>query len=218
MGRISAACLTILVGATIGLAGPGFAQEEVDLEGRGSIGASGGLMLFTGDEDMSDKAQPRLLGHFNMKYVISPNLAVAGTFGRGWNSYSGRGDTLAVIEPVTFGIEYRHNFEQWPRYQPHGGVGVGMYSVYIRDYLTTTRDPVTLESRHTLNWGMNVGVGLEYFMTRTVTVNYDFVWHYIFSENKEDFVAEYGENDSYVQFVVGVNYYFSLGILSGGSE
>jgi hypothetical protein len=65
---------------------------------------------------------------------------------------------------------------------------------------------------------MNVGVGLEYFMTRTITVNYDFVWHYIFSENKDDFVVGFGENDSYVQFVVGVNYYFSLDRLRGGGE
>lgn len=217
MARIFTSCLAILMGAVVGLAGPGFAQE-VELKGRGSIGASGGLMLFTADQDMSDGAQPRLLGHFNMKYVINQRFAVSGTFGRGWNSYAGRGDTLTVVEPVTVGVEYRHIFEQWPRYLPHAGVGVGMYSMYIRDYLTTTKDPLTLERRHTLNWGMNVGFGLEYFMTRTITVNYDFVWHHIFSENKDDFVAGFGEDDSYVQFVVGVNYYFSLDRLSGGGE
>ena len=50
MARVFAAFLTIFMGVAIGLAGPGFAQE---LEGKGSIGASGGLMLFMADDDMS---------------------------------------------------------------------------------------------------------------------------------------------------------------------
>jgi hypothetical protein len=176
MTRIGVVCTAVLLWALIGLAGPGFAQE---LGGKGSFGASGGLMLFTADKDMSYKAQPRLLGHFNLRYVISPRLAVTGTFGRGWNSYSDRGDTLSLVEPVTAGLEYRHVFDQWPRYLPHAGVGLGMYSVYVRDYLTVTKDPVTFERRHTLNWGVNAGLGLEYFMTRAITVNYDFIWHHI---------------------------------------
>lgn len=215
MARITAGCLIILTGAALVGAGPAFAQE---LAGKGGVGASGGLMLFTADNDMSSKAQPRLLGNLNFKYVLSPRLAIAGAFGRGWNAYDGRGDTLAIVEPVTMGVEYRHVFEQWPRYLPHAGAGIGIYSVYIRDYLRTTKDPSTFERRHTVDWGVNVGAGLEYFMTRSVTVSYDFVWHYIFSENKEDFVAGFGENDSYIQFVVGANYYFSLDIFTGGSE
>lgn len=213
MSRISMAWFVILAVAAACLAGPGFAQE---LDGKGSIGASGGLMLFTADDDLSRDAQPRLLGHFDMKYVIQPRLAIHGTFGRGWNAYSGRGGTLSIIEPITFGLEYRQVFEQWPRYLPHAGIGAGVYSLWVREKLKVTHDLVTLEERHTIDWGMNITAGLEYFMKRNVTLNYDFVWHRIFSENQEDFPSGFGENDSYVQFVVGVNYYFSLDVFGGG--
>jgi len=212
MSRITATWVVVFTLAAGLLAGPAMAQE---LDGKGSIGASGGFMLFTGDEDLSRDAQPRLLGHFDMKYVLHPRVALHGTFGRGWNAYSGRDDTLSIIEPVTFGIEYRHIFERWPRYLPHFGAGIGVYSLWVRENLKVTKDPVTLERRHTVDWGMNVNVGLEYFMTRSVTVNYDFVWHRIFSEDKHDFPAGFGGDDSYVQFVIGVNYYFPLDILQG---
>lgn len=215
MVRKFGAFFAVLAVAAVCFVGPGFAQE---LDGKGSVGASGGLMLLTGDDDLSRDAQPRLLGHFDMKYVINPRLAVHGTFGRGWNSYSGRADTLTVVEPITLGIEYRHIFEQWPRYLPHVGIGTGVYSLWIREHLQVTEDPITLERRHTVDWGMNITAGLEYFMTRSVTVNYDFVWHKIFSENTDDFVAGFGGDDSYVQIVVGVNYYFSMDILNGGEE
>ena len=215
MARISVAWLAILAIASLCLAETGFAQE---LQGKGSIGASGGLMLLTADDDLSRDAQPRLLGHFDMKYVLNPQVAFHGTFGRGWNSYSGRSDTLTVIEPVTFGVEYRHAFEQWPRYLPHAGIGMGVYSVWVREGLQVTKDRQTGERLHTIDWGMNVTAGLEYFITRSVTVNYDFVWHKIFSENLNDFPSGFGNNDSYVQFVVGVNYYFSMDSLDGGGE
>ncbi len=215
MSRISTALFAIVaIGAVIS-AGPGFAQE---LGGKGSIGASGGLMLFTGDDDLSREAQPRLLGHFDWRYVFNPKVALHGTFGRGWNSYSGRNDTLTIINPVTVAVEYRHVFEQWPRYLPHAGVGVGAYNVVVRENLQVTKDPKTEEDRSTLDWGINVTAGLEYFITRSVTVNYDFVWHKIFSKNLEDFPSGFGNDDSYVQFVVGASYYFSLDILSGGGE
>ncbi len=213
MARISVAWVAVLAIAAAFVAGPSYAQE---LEGKGSVGGSGGIMLLTGDDDLSRSAQPRLLGHMDMRYVFHPNFAVHGTFGRGWNSYSGRGDTLTIIEPVTVGLEYRHVFQQWPRYLPHAGVGIGVYSVYVREQLKVTQDPATLEERHTVDWGVNVSAGLEYFMTRSITVNYDFVWHKIYSENLEDFPSGFGGDDSYVQLVVGVSYYFSLGILGGG--
>ncbi len=213
MARMLVAWVAVLAIAAAFVAGPSYAQE---LQGKGSIGGSGGLVLITGDEDLSRSAQPRLLGHMDMRYVIRPNFAVHGTFGRGWNSYSGRGDTLTIIEPVTVGLEYRQVFERWPRYLPHVGAGIGVYSIYVREQLKVTQDPATLEARHMVDFGLNVTAGLEYFMTRSITVNYDFVWHKIFSENLEDFPSGFGENDSYVQLVVGVSYYFSLGILSGG--
>jgi hypothetical protein len=214
MVRIFGAWFAVLVAAAC-LVGPGFAQE---LDGKGSVGASGGLVLLTGDEDLSRDAQPRLLGHFDLRYVISPRLAVHGTFGRGWNSYYGRADTLTIIEPFTMGVEYRHVMEQWPRYLPHVGAGIGVYSMRVREHLQVTHDLKTLERRHFIDWGVNVTAGLEYFITRNVTVNYDFVWHKIFSENMNDFPEGFGGDDSFVQFVIGANYYFSLDILDGDGE
>jgi len=215
MVRIFVAWFAVLSIAAACLAGPSAAQ---DLDGKGSVGASGGLVLITGDKDLSRKAQPRLLGHFDLRYVMHPRLAVHGTFGRGWNSYSGRADTLTIIEPITFGLEYRHVMDQRPRYLPHVGAGVGVYSMWVRKSLKVTRDPITLENRHTVDWGMNVTGGLEYFMTRSVTVNYDFVWHKIFSADMKDFPSEFGGDDSFIQFVIGVNYYFSMDVLKGGGK
>ncbi len=213
MARISVAWFAVVAIVSLCFAAPGYAQE---LAGKGGIGGSGGLMLVTGDKDLSRNAQPRLLGNIDLRYVYRPWLSLHGSFGRGWNSYSGRNDTLTIVEPITFGVEYRQVFDQWPRYLPHAGVGFGMYSVYVREKLRVTEDPLTLERRHTINPGMNVAAGLEYFMTRSVTVSYDFVWHKIFSENLVDFPSGFGGDYSYVQLVVGVNYYFSMDILKGG--
>jgi opacity protein-like surface antigen len=215
MARISVAWFAVLAVASMCFVGHSYAQ---DLSGKGGVGGSGGFMLVTGDKDLSRDAQPRLVGNIDLRYVSRPWLGFHGSFGRGWNSYSGRNDTLAIVEPITFGVEYRQNFDQWPRYVPHAGVGFGVYSVYVRERLKVTQDPVTLERRHTISPGVNVTAGLEYFMTHSVTVSYDFVWHKIFSENVKDFPSGFGGDYSYVQLVVGVNYYFSMDILKGGGK
>lgn len=215
MARISVAWFAVSAIIAMCFVGPVYAQ---DLAGKGGIGGSGGFMLVTGDKDLSRNAQPRLLGNIDVRYVSHPWLGFHGSFGRGWNSYSGRNDTLTIVEPVTFGAEYRQVLERWPRYVPHVGAGFGVYSVWVREKLRVTEDPQTLERRHTINPGMNITAGLEYFMTRSVTVSYDFMWNKIFSKNTKDFPSGFGGDYSYVQLVVGVNYYFSMDILKGGGK
>ena len=64
--------------------------DIVDITGRGSLGVSGGAVLFLhggnyGNEGLN---KTRLIGQAVFKYNFTPALAGVAEFGWGWNTYS----------------------------------------------------------------------------------------------------------------------------------
>jgi hypothetical protein len=193
------------------------AGEAKELTGKGGVGGSIGVMKFTGGEDFKRdaKARPILQGSF--KYFFSQHFAATAGSGFGWNSYGGRpedetsADTIAVVIPTTFGVEYR--FEQSPtaRWVPNLGAGFGLYNLGVKDGRRHfTQDPETQERRRATSPGLFGTAGIEYFPSDNASIAFDVRWHTIFSEDKEKFPTGYGDGVSYGEVRLGASYYFTI--------
>lgn len=182
-----------------------------DIVGRGSLGVSGGAMLFTsGDQFGEGSARP--IGHVMFKYNFTGSLAAVLESGFGWNAYTeGDQDTLATVIPSTLGLEFRKNMggkDLWP----HLGFGGGLYSLGVKD--TYRSWAYGNDGRERLTWtsfGVYGKVGSELLFDNGVSMNLDFLYHQIFSEDLDRFPDRWGnQNTAFIEARLGVNYYFTL--------
>jgi hypothetical protein len=197
--------------------------ESIDITGRGSIGASGGGMLFFhggnfGNEGLS---KTRLIGQAVFKYNFTPSLAGVAEMGWGWNTYTaGAEDTIAVIVPITLGVEYRRHVGG--KFWPHAALGGGLYWMGIKD--TPDSYASAGDADKELKWtspGVYGKVGTEYLFNSGVSINFDLLLHHAFSKNEEFLYTgnnpasplnnRWGLQDvSFGELRLGVNYYFAF--------
>jgi hypothetical protein len=218
--------------------GPAGAAQAADIVGRASFGVSGGAMTFLSGSDYSAGGlkRTRPVGQFVFKYNFSSKLAGVLESGYGWNSYGDvdlNTDTLAVVIPTTIGLEYRFRAGE-SKLWPHAAVGGGIYSLGIKDSYRTWAEAGDGTDR--LTWsspGMYGKLGTEYLFDDGVSLNFDFLFHAIFSKddkytftpvdpgdpnydpNEEAARARYSntwgvQNTSFAEFRIGVNYYFTI--------
>lgn len=191
-----------------------------DLAGKGSIGVSMGAMRFTGGEDLTDGAGVRPIFHMMFKYVWAEHLVTSLEAGYGWNAYGEGGGykggdlsvgTLAVVTPVTLGLDYRFNMSK-PNIVPRVGLGVGAYGVKIlsgRD--SNSRDPETDRKRSVVSPGFYGKAGAEIILNPSIALNTDILWHNTLSGDKESFPNGYlDSNVSFAELRLGINYYFTI--------
>ncbi len=183
-----------------------------DIVGKGSLGGSVGAMKFISGEQWCD-GSTRFILQAMFKYNFSGHLAGVLESGWGWNNYdtSDRADkdTLATVVPTTLGLEYRW---QWggAKFWPHLAVGGGFYVLGIKD----GPDDWAFASNGTekLTWvapGLYGKLGGEILFDNHIAINTDFLYHAIFSQ-EDRFDAWGNTNTSFVEFRVGLNYYFTL--------
>ena len=191
----------------------------VDLGGHGNVGASLGGMLFTSGEDFANNNQIRLIGQVMFRYNVTQNWTAVIESGYGWNSYPDDrpdDDTLAVVVPTTFGVQYR--FRSTEKIWPLVGAGFGLYALGVKDTWRSWSNGNNGTER--LTWtspGVYGRLGAEYLFTSGASINVDTLFHAIFSEEAARFPDGWGDqNTSFWQFRVGVSYYFKLPG-SGGS-
>ena len=209
MTRLPAGLLLLAVVSV--LAAP--AAEAVELAGRGSIGGSGGIMLFTSGEDFGDGNQLRLIGQVGFKYNFTRNWAGVIESGFGWNAYPDDRvdhDTLATVIPTTFGAQYR--FQTKGNIWPVLGAGLGFYSLGVKDTWRSWAN--ANQGTERLTWtspGFYLKAGAEYIFASGTSINVDTLFHNIFSEDTERFPDMWGnQNTSFWQLRVGLSYYFKL--------
>lgn len=197
--------------------------ETVDITGRGSIGAAGGGMLFLtgGPFESGGISQTRLIGQAMFKYVFTPSISGVAEFGWGWNTYSDmEPDTIAVVVPVTLGVEYRRHMGG--KFWPHAAVGGGFYWIGIKD--TPDSYASAGDDAKKLKWwspGLYGKIGTEYLFSSGVSINFDFLLHRVFSSNEEYAYTrgipddplnnDWGlQNTMFGELRLGVNYYFAF--------
>ena len=195
----------------------------VDITGRGSIGAAGGGMLFLtgGPFESGGLSQTRLIGQVMFKYVFTPSISGVAEFGWGWNTYSDmEPDTIAVVVPVTLGIEYRRHMGG--KFWPHAAVGGGFYWIGIKD--TPDSYASAGDNAEKLKWwspGLYGKIGTEYLFSSGVSINFDVLIHRVFSSNDEYTYTKAIPNDPldndwglqntmFGELRLGVNYYFAF--------
>lgn len=197
--------------------------EAIDITGRGSIGASGGAMLFLhggnyGNEGLS---KTRLIGQAVFKYNFTPSLAGVAELGWGWNTYTaGAQDTIVVIVPATLGVEYR--MHAGGQFWPHAAVGGGFYWIGVKDTPDTYASAG--DDAKKLKWtspGVYGKLGTEYLFNSGVAINFDVLFHHAFSKNEEFTYTginpsaplnnRWGlQNVTFGEVRLGVNYYFEF--------
>jgi len=210
-------------------------SEKIDITGRGSIGASGGGMVFLSGQDFGDGGlgKTRLIGHAIFKYNFTPSLAGVAETGWGWNTYSSASaETIAVIVPTTLGVEYR--FAAGGKFWPHAAAGGGLYWIGIKD--TPDSYASAGDDAKKLKWmspGIYGKIGTEYLFNNGISINLDFLYHHVFSSNENyaftrsldpnDYSdpADYQralalsnswglQNTSFGELRIGINYYFAF--------
>lgn len=195
------------------LAGSAGAAQAADIVGRGSVGASGGGMLFLSGEDFGE-GEARLIGQVVFKYNFSSHLAGVIESGYGWNAYPDEredADTLAVVVPTTLGLEYRWRLGEtklWPNF----GAGAGLYSLGVKDSFRSWAR--ANNDRERLTWtspGLYGKLGAEVLFDNAVSISFGALYHQIFSKDEEKFPDKWGnQNTSFAEVRLGVNYYFTL--------
>lgn len=200
--------------------------EAADLVGKGSIGASGGLMKFVSGQDFKN-GSARLIGQAVFKYNFSSSLAGVAEIGWGWNAYpDAPEETLAVVTPGTLGLEYRMHAGSGKLW-PHAGLGIGLYKLGVQeDPGTYARAGDGAEILKWVSFGFYGKAGAEHVFDNGVSINLDLLYHHILSERASRYTYTkdlppgdpgralsntWGlQNTSFVEFRIGVNYYFTL--------
>ena len=219
-----------------------------DITGRKGLGGSVGTSLMIGDWEYRQHARPRFTGDAVFKYGFMPRWALVGMFGYGWNSYTdeeswlssedysslreslGLGpdpvEKVTVIAPFTGGVEYRFGKDVWV---PYVGAGAGIYQLNIYHDGRVAEDPRTLADHRTYDFGLYGRVGIEQFLSESVSMDYDLLGHILFSSDREKFpdptgadfqtfgsdFKAYGGDSQFLQIRVGLRYYWGGG---GGEE
>lgn len=197
--------------------------EAVDITGRGSLGVSGGGMLFLhgGNYGNEGLGKMRLIGQAMFKYNFTPALAGVGEFGWGWNTYTaGVQDTIVIMVPVTLGLEYRRHLSG--KFWPHGALGGGFYWMGVKNTPDTYASAG--DDNKELKWwsyGAYAKLGTEYLFNDGVSINFDLLFHRVWSKNEEFLYTgpdpnsplnnRWGLQDvMFGEVRLGVNYYFAF--------
>ena len=213
----------------ISMSTPSFGEG---LAGKGSIGASAGVIKFASGDDWKD-GSTRLMGNVVIKYNVNNSWAVTLEGGAGWNNYGtslpdslkfGSSDTLGVVFPITLGAQYRFQMNE-TKIWPHVSGGVGIYNLGIKDSPNTwARNTSTGDRLTWTTFGFWGKAGAEYMFNDSVSMNFDFLYHFFDAtddnlsrvEEGEDYIARFTTSStSYMQGRIGVNYYFGVG---GGDD
>jgi hypothetical protein len=197
----------------------GTASLADDLSGKGSIGASVGIMRYLNSE-LSEGANARPMLRLTFRYAWDNPLITVLETGYGWNAYGEGGDwagsdsvgTLAVVTPVTAGLDYRFQINS-EKFLPRVGAGLGVYLMNIRagrDRLS--RDPVTSADRKTHGLGFYGKGGTDYLINPSFVLNGDLLLHYAFVGDEEKFPSGFLNADaSFIELRIGMSYYFPIG-------
>lgn len=192
-----------------------------DLAGKASIGFSMGGMRYLSGDSLSFEPGMRPMFRGTVKYVWDEHFVSVVESGYGWNAYGPGGDydnpehrevvTLAVVIPLTFGMDYRFQSGN-PRITPRVGAGLGFYGFTMRSGMDhVSREVVSGRERRRTALGGYLKGGTEVGILPAMTLNADVLWHYAALGDEEKFPEGWlDQNTSFAEARIGLNYYFTI--------
>jgi len=180
------------------------------LVGSGGVGFQGGVPIFTADSLVAANATPRLSGDLSFTYVWDDNLVGDLNFGYAWNRL-GDNEDFWMVNAFSMTLGTRYLMKRQHRLRPYIGAGGGAYiwTIQTKD-LSASQDPVTYERLRRADFGIYGTAGVERRMSNSVTASADAAYNYIFAADPADFPSGFGGDKAYLQFRLGVKFYFSL--------
>lgn len=240
------------LGVLVMLMAPGGDLLAADLTGRKGLGGSVGSSLMIGDWQFRAHARPRLTGDAVFRYGFHPHWAIVASFGYGWNSYSDEErwlsdpqlrqqlfddgfvddpkvqEKVVIVSPFVAGVEYRLGKDVWV---PYIGAGGGIYQLQIAHNGSVAIDPRNLARQRRYDFGLCGRLGVEQFLSESVSLEYEGLLHIIFSEDRKKFpppssadqaifgrdFRDYGGDAQLIQIRFGVRYYWGEGEEGAGA-
>jgi len=179
--NITSALLVLL----LSLPSTGVAQERVPHTGSAAGGFEVGT-FFPGSDELSSSVVVNGL----YEYYLTPRVSVRASFGWADPRFStGAVNSLSQM-PLTVSGEYNWEGGKW---HPFVGAGAGLY------FLRFTSDVPSTDNTDT-RFGLNTGGGMEYFVSKTVSVKGEGRYHFIQDAR--------GEEPSGFAMTAGVKTYF----------
>jgi hypothetical protein len=227
--RVSVAALAAL---TVASACP--AAESSHGTGRGGIGGQIGFSSFRIDRafgngwfgDYSAGANPRFSFSAHWRYAMSSSLRWQVSPGLTWSAYGRhqpapmtdpnfpdnrlKNQYLTLVLPVSAQLQYVVHRGGWVYY---GGVGPGVYRVWIENNRKVLKDPLTLQLHRGLYPGGSFGFGVERFLKvlPTTSLEASLGGHLVWAQRPAQFESGFNSNLMALELRVGGNYYFKPG-------
>jgi len=202
--------------------------------GKGGIGGQIGLSSFKLDrtfgsawfDDYSDAARARMAFNAHWRYQVKTWLRWQIGVGFAWAGYSdhstapftdpnvptetSKKDYITLMLPVTAELHYVYRNGPWHYY---GGVGPGVYRVWVENHRKVLKDPVTLKLHRGMYPGGSAEFGVERFLKDTPNVSLEatLAGHLALAQRPEQFPSGFNSNCMATEFRVGANYYFTPG-------
>ncbi|HET9358582.1 MAG TPA: outer membrane beta-barrel protein [Vicinamibacterales bacterium] len=179
--------VSLLVAALL-LVAPGVASaqgERVPIAGQVAVGIDAGALIPT-DDTLGVSAVTNVLYEF----YLTSRVSFRTDFGWSNPAFSvGPSDSLRQM-PLRFDVNYNWEGGRW---HPFVGTGVGVYFLQFRSGDTTVGGTDTV-------FGLNTGGGIEYFLSRTVTIKGEGRYHAVADAR--------GADPSGLVFTAGLKTYF----------
>jgi hypothetical protein len=202
--------------------------------GKGGIGGQIGLSSFRLDrtfgaawfDDYSDAARARLVFNAHWRYQLKPWLRWQIGVGFAWAGYTehsiapftdpnvptetSKGDYLTLMLPVTAELHYMYRNGPWHYY---GGLGPGVYRVWVENHRKVLKDPVSLKLHRGIYPGGSAELGVERFMKDSPNISLEatLAGHLALAQRPDQFPSGFNSNCMATEFRVGANYYFTPG-------
>jgi len=204
-------------------AGSGYA---LDMVGKLGVGVDGGIALPSGGDVTSDSS---FSDYFNLgpsfglhvDYCVIPELSLRTGFRYTTMKMDDDANEDISVEPYFStpsvylnGVFNLGSFFKNPdnAFNPYVTAGVGMYFWKVTDD-GMNGDAIVLENNEELSktsFGLNGGVGFEYFATDALSIFAEGTYDYIFTEDEDTFGKNFSNLGS-IGIRAGLTYHFSLG-------
>jgi len=198
-----------------------FTANAADLTGKLGVSANAGLIMpMNGAIDSHDDTKDI----FNagpgfglaLTYGITPDFVIEGNFSYNWmkqDDKAANGDEPSLVIPA-FEINGLYHFGNLinpaGKFSPFAKAGIGIYPWKVtEDGISGDALSIGSDDFSKTSFGMNFGAGCEYFIADQYSIKPSVSYLFLFSEDEDTFGKDF-ENQGFLKFNLGINYYFSL--------
>ncbi|MGD9487005.1 MAG: outer membrane beta-barrel protein [Calditrichaceae bacterium] len=196
--------------------------------GKIGITPTAGAMIpsngsFDSHGDLKDVVETGQNWGVSVRYGVTPNLAVEGSFSYSWmyvvdsEKPDADLDPAYVMPSIILGIVYKYgpfiDLKINRNISPFVSLGLGLHPwKFSNDGVNGTAVAAKYQSKDDFSktsFGMNVGAGVEYSISKNLAVSGQGKYYFVFSEDEEKFGANF-DNQGFIGLDFSLTYYLSL--------